>query len=220
MENKPCKMVYRGGVGEIKEKKSRFIGTVNVAETEEEALAQIAETKKQHREAAHNCFAFTLGNNHEIKRCSDDGEPNGTAGRPMLDLLLKEDIHNVVVIVTRYFGGTLLGTGGLVRAYQKAVQEGLSKSVLIVKNRGIMMAVSADYSGMGKILYILEQYRIEVLDTVYTDMVTIKILVPAERQEEVEAAVADGTNGKASFEIEGTAEFASVEGKIEILKKS
>ena len=114
------RVVYEGGEGEIVEKKSRFIATVRPVETEEEAVAFVNEMKKKYWDARHNCYAYVAGKNQELQRCSDDGEPNGTAGRPMLDVLLREEIHDAVVVVTRYFGGTLLGTGGLVRAYQKA----------------------------------------------------------------------------------------------------
>ncbi len=109
------KCIYTGGEGEITEKKSRFIATVRPAASEEEASAFIAEMKKKYWDARHNCSAFVIGERQEITRCSDDGEPAQTAGRPMLDVLLREDIHNAVVVVTRYFGGVLLGTGGLVR---------------------------------------------------------------------------------------------------------
>ena len=120
--------VYQGGVGEIVEKKSRFIATVRLVESEEEALEVLEAARKKYWDATHNCFAYVIGERRETVRCSDDGEPSGTAGRPMLDVLLGEEITNVIVIVTRYFGGTLLGTGGLVRAYSKAVQEGLANS--------------------------------------------------------------------------------------------
>ena len=130
------KTVYAGGEAEIIEKKSRFIATVRPVSSEEEATAFIAEMKKKYWDARHNCSAFVIGDRQEMSRCSDDGEPAQTAGRPMLDVLLKEDIHNVAVVVTRYFGGVLLGTGGLVRAYQKSVQEGLAASVIIDKKEG------------------------------------------------------------------------------------
>ena len=113
------KIIYTGGEGEIVEKKSRFIATLRPVQTEAEAIAFIGEMKKKYWDARHNCSAFVIGKNQEISRCSDDGEPSQTAGRPMLDVLLKEEIHNAAVVVTRYFGGVLLGTGGLVRAYQK-----------------------------------------------------------------------------------------------------
>ena len=107
------RVVYTGGEGEITEKKSRFIATVKPVQSEEEAVAFINETKKKYWDARHNCSAFVIGDRQEMSRCSDDGEPAQTAGRPMLDVLLREDIHNVAVVVTRYFGGVLLGTGGL-----------------------------------------------------------------------------------------------------------
>ena len=122
------KTVLEGGTGEIVEKKSRFIATVRPVKNEEEALAFLEEMRKKYWDARHNCYAYSIGKNREFTRCSDDGEPSGTAGRPMLDVILGEDIYNVAVVVTRYFGGVLLGTGGLVRAYSKAVQEGLARS--------------------------------------------------------------------------------------------
>ena len=117
------KTVLEGGEGEIIEKKSRFIATVRPVEKEEEALSFIEEMRKKYWDATHNCYAYVIGERQEVMRCSDDGEPGGTAGKPMLDVLLGEELYNTAVVVTRYFGGTLLGTGGLVRAYSKAVQE-------------------------------------------------------------------------------------------------
>ena len=125
------KIVYQGGEGEIVEKKSRFIAEIRPVESEEEATAFIAEVKKKYWDARHHCSAFTIGENNEVARCSDDGEPAQTAGRPMLDVLLGRELHNVCAVVTRYFGGTLLGTGGLVRAYGGAVQEGLKNCVVL-----------------------------------------------------------------------------------------
>ena len=113
-------------------------------ETEEEALAFIEEMKKKYWNATHNCFAYVIGERRECVRCSDDGEPSGTAGKPMLDVLLGEELYNTAVVVTRYFGGTLLGTGGLVRAYSKAVQEGLAQSDLIEKQYGNILGQSGD----------------------------------------------------------------------------
>ena len=118
---KSYKTVYRGGMGEIVEKKSRFIAHVAHVESEEEALAFVEKIKKEYWDARHNCHAFTVGIPHETARCSDDGEPAQTAGKPMLDVLIGQKLKNTVVVVTRYFGGTLLGTGGLVRAYSAAV---------------------------------------------------------------------------------------------------
>ena len=124
-EQEACRILLEGGEGEIVEKKSRFIATVRKVESESEAVAFIEEMKKKYWDARHNCSAFVIGRRAELTRCSDDGEPSGTAGRPMLEVLLGEGVRNVAVVVTRYFGGTLLGTGGLVRAYTQAVKEGL-----------------------------------------------------------------------------------------------
>lgn len=214
MENRPIKILYQGGSGEIVEKKSRFIATIEKIETEEDALAFIGKIKKQYWDARHNCYAFVAGKNQELQRCSDDGEPNGTAGRPMLDVLLREDIHNLVVVVTRYFGGTLLGTGGLVRAYQKAVQEGLKNSIVIEKMQGRMLKIDTDYNSIGKIQYILAQQQITAMDTVYTDKVEMLVMVPVEQLEAFQEAVTEGTNGTARFEVGEQVEYASVDGKI------
>lgn len=217
MENRPTKILYKGGSGEIVEKKSRFIATLEKIETEEEALSFIARMKKQYWDARHNCYAFVAGKNQELQRCSDDGEPGGTAGRPMLDVLLREDVHNLAVVVTRYFGGTLLGTGGLVRAYQKAVQEGLKNSVVIEKIQGRPLVIDTDYNSIGKIQYILAQQEIKELESVYTDKVMIKVMVPIEKLEKLQEAVTEGTNGTARFQMGELADFAVVEGEVKLL---
>ena len=140
-----------GGEAEIVEKKSRFIATVRPVKSEEEALAFIEEMKKKYWNATHNCFAYVLGEHFHMQRCSDDGEPSGTAGKPMLDVLLGEEVHDVAVVVTRYFGGTLLGTGGLVRAYSASTKEGLLASKVITKMYGQLVSIETDYTGLGKI---------------------------------------------------------------------
>ena len=147
---KEIKIVYEGGEGELIEKKSRFIATVRPVESEEEALDFIAAMKKKYWNATHNCSAFVVGENQELQRCSDDGEPQGTAGRPMLDVLLGEEVHNAAVVVTRYFGGTLLGTGGLVRAYSKSVQEGLRASKIIEKRSAHCSASGRTTTGLAR----------------------------------------------------------------------
>ena len=198
------------------EKKSRFIANFKEIESEEEALAFIGKIKKQYWDARHNCYAFVAGENHNLQRCSDDGEPAGTAGRPMLDVLLKEDIHNAAVVVTRYFGGTLLGTGGLVRAYQRAVQEGLSHSVIIEKVKGRSLKIDSDYNGIGKIQYILAKNQITAMDASYTDKVAIHVMVPVEKLEALKQEITEGTNGTAGLWTGDLAEFAVIDGKIKI----
>ncbi len=213
------KVVYQGGSGEIEEKKSRFIATIRPVESEEEAVSFIAEMKKQYWDARHNCSAFIIGRNQELTRCSDDGEPSGTAGRPMLDVLLKEGIHNAAVVVTRYFGGTLLGTGGLVRAYQRSVQEGLKNCVVIEKNQGRILEIGTDYNGMGKIQYLLGNEKIAVLDTVYSDEVKMTVIVPEEKKAYIEKSIIDATGAKAELVWKQKAEFAKVGKEIKIFDK-
>lgn len=198
------KILYQGGEGEIVEKKSRFIATTRPVESEEEAIAFIEEIKKKYWDARHNCSAYVIGERGQIQRCSDDGEPSQTAGRPMLDVLLGEEIRNICVVVTRYFGGTLLGTGGLVRAYSGAVQEGLRNSTVLEKHRGSRMEITTDYNGIGKIQYITAQMGLATLDTVYTDQVTVTLMVPAGQVAGLIHQVTEKTNGKAVIqETEG-----------------
>ena len=208
------KTVLEGGTGEITEKKSRFIATVRPVSSEEEALAFLEETRKKYWDARHNCYAYSVGMNREYTRCSDDGEPSGTAGRPMLDVILGEDIYNVAVVVTRYFGGVLLGTGGLVRAYSKAVQEGFRESRIIEKKHGICLTVTTDYTGIGKIQYIAGERGIPVLGSEYTDKVIMKLLIPSEDVDSVQKAVTEGTNGRAIMEKEKELYFATVDGQV------
>ena len=196
---KGYRTVHTGGQGEIIEKKSRFIATVRPVTTEEEAVSFINEMKKQYWDARHNCSAFVLGSNQEISRCSDDGEPAQTAGRPMLDVLLKEGLTNVAVVVTRYFGGVLLGTGGLVRAYQKSVQEGLAACSIIEKKSACILMVGTDYNGVGKLQYLFAQKEISILESEYGADVTFTVLVPRERKEEIQKAVTEQTGGRASL---------------------
>ena len=208
------KTVLEGGCGEITEKKSRFIATVRPVSDEEEALSFLEEMKKKYWDARHNCYVYSIGMNREYTRCSDDGEPSGTAGRPMLDVILGEDIYNVAVVVTRYFGGVLLGTGGLVRAYSKAVQEGLACSRIIEKKKGISLKVTTDYTGIGKIQYIAGENKIPVLDSEYTDKVVMKLLVPCQETEKIKKAITEGTNGRASMEKEAELYFAEIDGDV------
>ncbi|MDO4276928.1 MAG: YigZ family protein [Eubacteriales bacterium] len=208
------KTVFEGGTAEIEEKKSRFIATVRPVETEEEALLFIEEMRKKYWDASHNCYVYSVGENREFTRCSDDGEPSGTAGRPMLDVLLGQEIYNTAVVVTRYFGGTLLGTGGLVRAYSKAVQEGLGSSRVIEKKYGISLEIVTDYTGIGKIQYIAGERKIPVLDSEYTDKVKLRLLVPLGDVSEVQKAVTEATCGRADMRKEKDLYYAVLDGEI------
>ena len=212
------KAVYQGGEGEIVEKKSRFIATVIPAGSEEEVLAFIESVRKKYWDARHHCFAYVIGERNELQRCSDDGEPSGTAGKPMLEVLLGEEIHNVAVVVTRYFGGTLLGTGGLVRAYSAATKQGLASSVIITKILGVKLCISTDYTGLGKIQYILGQRGLQILDSVYTDKVELEALIPEDELAAVKAEITAGTNGQAMMQEGEFCYFANIDGNVQVLE--
>ncbi len=208
------RIVYSGGVNEIVEKKSRFIATTFPVNSEEEANLFIESIRKKYWDARHNCFSYVIGDKHQVQRYSDDGEPSGTAGRPILDVLLGEDIHNVLVVVTRYFGGTLLGTGGLVRAYSKAAQAGLLNSEIVEKNLGMKYAIETDYNGIGKLQYIVGQMELNTMDTQYTDIVKMEILVPFKDCNLFEKKVIEASNGKAKIDAQQEIYFGILNGKL------
>lgn len=200
MEEKMMQQAYRillsGGEGEIIEKKSRFIATVRKAESEEQAQLFIEEMKKKYWDARHNCSAYVIGQRGELTRCSDDGEPSQTAGRPMLEVLLGSGIRNVAVVVTRYFGGVLLGTGGLVRAYTQAVQEGLKNCQTGLMRPGILYLFETDYNGVGKILYLLSERGIALQKADYTDTVRLQAVVSQESAAALLKEITEATSGK------------------------
>lgn len=206
--------VYAGGAGELIEKKSRFIATLRPVETEEEAVAFIEEMKKKYWDATHNCSAFVLGSRGEVTRCSDDGEPGGTAGRPMLDVLTGGGLCNVCAVVTRYFGGTLLGTGGLVRAYSASVQEGLKHCVVIEKKLACQVKLTCDYTDVGKLQYLIAGQGLTTLTSDFTDHVEITVLVPVDDQITFEKQVTEATAGRTAMEELAVSYYAAAEGEI------
>ena len=194
------RVLLEGAEGEIVEKKSRFIANVRKCESEEEAAAHIEEIRKKYWDARHHCYAYVIGKNAEIARYSDDGEPSGTAGRPILEVIQGEKIRNVLVIVTRYFGGTLLGTGGLVRAYTQAAREGIAKSVTGVMCYGAELMIETDYNSIGKILRLLEKNELEPAESIYTEIVTLRVLVAKNREESLCHSLVELTGGKVKIE--------------------
>ena len=188
-------VLLEGGSGEYEEKKSRFIATLRPVKNEEEANAFIAEMKKKYWDARHNCSAYIIGKRGELTRCSDDGEPSGTAGRPMLEVLSGSGVKNAAVVVTRYFGGTLLGTGGLVRAYTTAVKEALAGAKLGRVAEGIEIEVIADYNDIGKIQYILEKKGIKPEKTDYGADVSLYLRVRISEAESLEKELTEATAG-------------------------
>jgi uncharacterized YigZ family protein len=184
---------------ELIEKKSRFIATATPIETEEQAQIFIEQIRKKYWDAAHNVFAYQIGDKNQIQRCSDDGEPSGTAGMPMLDVLKGEDIKNAVVVVTRYFGGTLLGTGGLVRAYGKTAKEGLIAAGIIEKILYQQFEVTIDYTLVGKVQYEILKQEHMIKDTLYTNQVTFIVLVELRNCEHFIETMIEVTSAKTNI---------------------
>ena len=213
------KIVYEGGTGEIVEKKSRFIANVFKVESEDEALEIIEQTRKKYWDARHHCWAYVLGRNPAAERMSDDGEPAGTAGKPILEAIRGRKLTDVLVIVTRYFGGTLLGTGGLVRAYTSAAIDGLEHSESITRIHGIKLLIRAEYTDLGKIQYLLASRNVIQLDPVYTDKVELTALVPVEQMKGLKADLMEGTNGQAVLDETLQCWFAQTEDGIRIFSE-
>ena len=189
-------IVKNGGEGIYEEKKSRFIAQVYAVENEEQANEYIEAARKKYWDARHNCYAFVIGKNGDVTRCSDDGEPSGTAGKPILEVISGSGVYNCLVIVTRYFGGTLLGTGGLVRAYTKSAKDAILDSEMAKVVDGEQYTVVSDYSFVGKIQRIAEEIGAVISNTEYAENVTFTLVI--EKGSNIEHRVIEGTNGKAT----------------------
>lgn len=187
------------GETEIEINRSRFIGYAQRVESEEEAREFIASIKKKHWDATHNCSAYLIGMRDEIQKADDDGEPSGTAGKPILEVLKRTNVKDTVVVVTRYFGGIKLGAGGLIRAYGKTASETLKASKLVERTLHETCHIEMDYTFLGKIeneLRARDEYIIENIE--YLDSVVMTVLVEAGQQEKLSRWVADATNGRAN----------------------
>ncbi len=212
----PYKILYTGGQGEIEVKKSRFIATTGPASSEQEALDFLASIRKKYWDARHNCYAYTIGSRFELQRSSDDGEPGGTAGRPILELLLKEEIHNGIIVVTRYFGGTLLGTGGLIRAYQAAAREGLSDSEILLRQAGMKLTIRTDYTNIGKLQSLAADMDVPVLDSRYTDVVEMDVIAPEERADAFCKKITEATSAGAEITPGEAVEYVDAGGRLNV----
>lgn len=196
---KSFKTINQRATTEVIEKKSRFIANVLPVNTEEEAISFISSIKKQYYDARHNCFAYIIGKDIPIIRFSDDGEPSGTAGKPILDVLQGEKLENVVVVVTRYFGGILLGTGGLVRAYKKATKEGILEAKIVEMDRYNEVFINVDYSFVGKIQYEITNNNYILIDTKYTDIVEFSLYIKCNIVDDVIKNIINLTNNTAKI---------------------
>lgn len=211
---KSFKTINERAEAEIVEKKSRFIANVSPISSEEEATNFIAEIKKQHYNARHNCFAYVIGGDIPIVKFSDDKEPNGTAGKPILDVLLGEKIENAIVVVTRYFGGTLLGTGGLVRAYGKSAKEGILAGKIVQMDVYTKVFISVDYSLIGKIQYEVSNNGHIIIDTEYTDLVKFSLYVKSELVDEFIKNIVNITNNVANINKENEYFLKLINGQV------
>lgn len=191
--------VKGSATSEFQEKKSTFIGYIKRVNTEEEAKDFVNEIKSMHKEATHNVYAYIVGENKGIQRYSDDGEPQGTAGIPVLEVIKKNDLTDVVVVVTRYFGGILLGGGGLIRAYSKGASTAIEEAGIVEKVRGLKLRFTLDYDLIGKIQYLCGTKNWHIEDTIYTDKVELSLFSETENKEIIISAFVEATNGKVTI---------------------
>lgn len=193
------KTVSQWGSAEIVIKKSRFIGQAKPVESEEEAIAFIEAVKKEHWNATHNCSAYMVGERDQIQKASDDGEPSGTAGKPILEVIRQQGLKNVVVVVTRYFGGILLGAGGLIRAYTDGAVEGIAAAGPVTRKLHQEILVSIDYTWLGKVENELRSRGTLLGETQFTDKVTLMCRPLSEEADAFVLWMTDLTQGQAEI---------------------
>ena len=191
------------GESEIIIQKSRFITYINRAESEEQAQAFIDDIKSRHKNANHNCSAYMIGEHDNIQKANDDGEPSGTAGVPMLEVLKKQGLKDTVVVVTRYFGGIKLGGGGLIRAYGKATTEGIQAAQVVERKLHYLMKVTVDYTWLGKVENEVRgsDYPLDRIE--YAESVEIYIFTPANKKDIFRDWITEITNGQADIQPNG-----------------
>lgn len=194
------------GEHEISIERSRFIAYVNRAETEEEAQAFIADIKKKHWDANHNCSAYMIGENNLIQKANDDGEPSGTAGVPMLEVLKKRGLKDTVVVVTRYFGGIKLGAGGLIRAYGKSTSEGLNATGVVERKLMRIMKTKIDYTWLGKVENEVRTSHYQLKEIHYLDAVEVEVYVEEAAKDQFIDWMTDITNAQGEI-TEGENEY-------------
>lgn len=185
------------GEHEIVIQKSRFIAYVSRAESEEEAQDFIQQIKKKHWDATHNCSAYMIGENDQIQKANDDGEPSGTAGVPILEVLKKKHLKDTVVVITRYFGGIKLGAGGLIRAYGKSTSEGINATGIVLRKLMRVMHTKIDYTWLGKLENELRSSVYNIKEIHYLDLVEIETFVEEEQTQKFADWITELTNGQA-----------------------
>ena len=195
------KTLHKFGVDEYIVEKSTFIGYAKPIKTEEEAIEFINEIKKKHKDATHNVWAYTIGETMNIQRYSDDGEPQGTAGIPTLEVIKKEDLRDVVVVVTRYFGGIKLGAGGLVRAYTKGAKVGIEAGIVIEKVKYTEVKIKIEYTQLGRIQNEIMNLGFKVKDTIYSEDVELVVYARNEEAQSLVDRMIDITSGTADVSL-------------------
>jgi len=188
------------GEHEIEIDRSRFIAYVNRAESEEEAIAFIQSIKKKHWDATHNCSAYCIGEHDQIQKADDDGEPSGTAGKPILEVIKKRKLKDTVIVVTRYFGGIKLGAGGLIRAYGKSASRGIDVAKMIERTLHTRIAVTIDYTLLGRVENELRSNDYLLRHIEYLDRVKLFVDIPVGKEEAYEAWMKDLTHGQGELE--------------------
>jgi uncharacterized YigZ family protein len=198
--DKEYKTVLNTGVCEIEEKKSRFIATVKPVQNEEEALEFINELKSKYWDATHNVYAYSIGGNTIIQRYSDAGEPSGTAGLPMIEVIKRMGLQNLAVVVTRYFGGTLLGAAGLIRAYGKSAAAGIEAAGIVIKRKCKEVSVIVEYTLFGKVQSLLISQGYTIKDVVYEQDVELIVYVFVDEVDKFIEILIEATNARALIE--------------------
>ncbi|MBU3180038.1 YigZ family protein [Clostridium psychrophilum] len=201
-------------IAEFKEKKSIFIGHGKRVQSEDEAKKFIESVKREHKQARHNVYAYIIGENKEVQRYSDDGEPKGTGGIPMLEVLKKSDLTDVAVVVARYFGGILLGTGGLARAYSKGTSLAIKEGGVVEKVKGILIKIIIEYDLLGKLQHVCSRENFFIEHIEYTDKVLIEILCQFSRLEKLKTEITEVTSGKALFNVEEIKVYFKLENRL------
>lgn len=188
--------------------KSKFITHLCHVETEEEARAFIQAMKKKYFDARHNCSAYVLGEGADKQKSNDDGEPGGTAGNPILEAIRKNELTNLVVVVTRYFGGIKLGAGGLIRAYSHAAVRGIEAATVLAMTPFQQLDVTVSYDMLAAVEHWMRQNEIRSLEADYAENVTLHLLIPPESTETVRTKLTDLTSGKAGLIVGDTQRIA------------
>ena len=209
----PCLLLMAPAEGEYEAKRSRFLARAVPVRSEEEAAAVLAARRKEHYAARHHCYAYVLGPRHEITRFSDDGEPSGTAGKPILEALLASGLHDALLVVTRYFGGTLLGTGGLVRAYAAAARDALDKAQGGLLHHGARWHILCSYNDLSRVEHLLEALSLPLGEEEFGADVSREVYLEPQDEERFLSGLMDATAGRAIAEKETELFYLVKEGR-------